>query len=98
MKCDKCKNKMAHSWDGSSWCPHCEPVDTDVKTCECGGRVDQFCYLEEDDEGCTPKKGHSLSYLHKKRERMGETNFIVDGEVKFIVERIEDIIEDEEQS
>jgi hypothetical protein len=54
MKCDKCNNEMASSWDGSTWCAHCEPVDTNVKTCECGGRVDQFCYLEEWEEGYMP--------------------------------------------
>ena len=54
MKCEQCKNELAHSWDGSSWCAHCEPADTNVSTCECGGRVDQFCYMEEDECGYMP--------------------------------------------
>lgn len=54
MKCKDCGNELTADWSNDLWCEHCVPVDTNVDTCECGGRIDWFCYPEECEYGSTP--------------------------------------------
>lgn len=54
MKCGKCRADLVHDHYGNSWCQYCNPSDTDVGTCLCGGIQDEFYIIEWDDFGRVP--------------------------------------------